>query len=361
MRLCRNNPHPYITALENRVDCWPALLLEIDDFIQQAAERNEPAYVTMLAPFLRYLYCEPQRQPQHALLRHGLLRVLMPSHPAAGSLLQNKEQDPVFESLLHCLCQLVPHMQVDSVEAVLEFCGFVDALLQVLVPAPEQWRSERVGLTLQLLCACRRCLRLNADCRPLLNLLQQLLPACQQELPLDELLMGMALLLLEVPATQQTSLLNLALSLVPEHGELAPWLSPVLVLPVLQLLSCLGLTEALADQRRHRLNQDLAHSLLRRISRETDKLSQSSPPLALPLSSWYNELSVALSVLRRVTEDPAAAADWLLSVSSALSSGQSQLCSLSLMVTHLLLTGGEDVCQLALKAIQALAAAEPCQ
>ncbi|KAF3836782.1 hypothetical protein F7725_004246 [Dissostichus mawsoni] len=274
---------------------------EIDDFIQQAAERNEPAYVTMLAPFLRYLYCEPQRQPQHALLRHGLLRVLMPSHPAAGSLLQNKEQDPV-----------------DSVEAVLEFCGFVDALLQVLVPAPEQWRSERVGLTLQLLCACRRCLRLNADCRPLLNLLQQLLPACQQELPLDELLMGVALLLLEVPATQQTSLLNLALSLVPEHGELAPWLSPVLVLP-------------------------------------------SSPPLALPLSSWYNELSVALSVLRRVTEEPAAAADWLLSVSSALSSGQSQLCSLSLMVTHLLLTGGEDVCQLALKAIQALAAAEPCQ
>ncbi|KAI4808283.1 hypothetical protein KUCAC02_000347, partial [Chaenocephalus aceratus] len=357
----RNNPHPYITALENRVDCWPALLLEIDDFIQQAAERNEPAYVTMLAPFLRYLYCEPQRQPQHALLRHGLLRVLMPSHPAARSFLQNKEQDPVFESLLHCLCQLVPHMQVDSVEAVLEFCGFVDALLQVLVPAPEQWRSERVGLTLQVLCACRCCLRLNADCRPLLNLLQQLLPACQQELPLDELLMGVALLLLEVPATQQTSLLNLALSLVPEHGELAPWLSPVLVLPVLQLLSCSGLTEALADQRRHRLNQDLAHSLLCRISRETDKLPQPSPPLALPLSSWYNELSVALSILRRVTEHPAAAADWLLSVSSALSAGQSQLCSLSLMVTHLLLTGGEDVCQLALKAVQALAAAEPCQ
>ncbi|XP_063756490.1 focadhesin [Eleginops maclovinus] len=358
----RSNPHPYITALENRVDCWPTLLLEIDDFIQQAAERNEPAYITMLAPFLRYLYCEPQRQPQHALLCHGLLRVLMPRHPAARSLLQNKDQEPVFESLLHCLCQLVPHMQVDSVEAVLEFCGFVDALLQVMVLAPEQrWRSERVGLILQLLCACRRCLSLNADCRPLLSLLQQLLPACQQELPLDELLMGVALLLLEVPAIQQTSLLNLALSLVPEQVELAPWLTPVLVLPVLQLLSCSGLTEALADQRRHRLNQDLAHILLRRISRETDKLPQSSPPLALPLSSWYNELSVALSILRKVTGDPAAAADWLLSVSSALSSGQSQLCSLSLMVTHLLITGREDVCQLALKASQALAAADPCQ
>ena len=32
---------------------------------------------------------------------------------------------------------------------------------------------------------------------------------CLQELPLDELLMGVALLLLEAPAAQQTSLLNL--------------------------------------------------------------------------------------------------------------------------------------------------------
>lgn len=77
--------------------------------------RNEPAYITMLAPFLRYLYCEPQRQPQHALLRHSLLRALVPVHPGAGSHLQKKDQretSPVSDSLLHCLCQLVPHMQV---------------------------------------------------------------------------------------------------------------------------------------------------------------------------------------------------------------------------------------------------------
>ncbi|KAE8278840.1 Focadhesin [Larimichthys crocea] len=295
----RNSPHPYITALENRVDCWPALLLEIDDFIRQAADRNEPAYITMLAPFLRYLYCEPQRQPQHALLRHSLLRVLVPIHPRAGSVLQNKNHDkasPVSDGVLRCLCQLVPHMQVDCVEAVLELRG------------------------------------LNGDCRPLLNLIQQLLPTCQQELPLDELLMGVALLLLEAPAAQQSDLLSLALSLVPEQSELSPWLSPVLVLPVLQLLSCLNLTEPLADQRTHSRNYDLAQSLLRSISRETDKPRQSGPPLALPLSSWYNELSV-----------------------------QHQLRSLTLIVTHLIITGQEDVCQLALNASQAIAVADPCQ
>lgn len=83
--------------------------------------------------------------------------------------------------------------------------------------------------------------------------------------------------------------------------------------------------------------------------------------LALPLSSWYSELSVALSILRKVTDDPAAAADWLLSIRSALSASQRLPCSLTLIVTHLIITGQEDVCQLALNASQAIAAADPCQ
>lgn len=88
---------------------------------------------------------------------------------------------------------------------------------------------------------------------------------------------------------------------------------------------------------------------------------QSGQPLALPLSTWYNEISVALSILRKLTNDPAAAADWLLSVNSALSSSQRQLCSLTLIVTYLIITGQEDVCQLALDASLAIAAADPCQ
>uniref|UniRef100_A0A8B9KCG5 Focadhesin n=1 Tax=Astyanax mexicanus TaxID=7994 RepID=A0A8B9KCG5_ASTMX len=36
----RSSPHPYITVLENRPDCWPALLQEIDDFIQLAADNS---------------------------------------------------------------------------------------------------------------------------------------------------------------------------------------------------------------------------------------------------------------------------------------------------------------------------------
>lgn len=361
----RSSPHPYITALENRADCWPALLIEIDDFIRRAADRTEPAYITMLAPFLRYLYCEPQRLPQHALLRHNLLRALLPVRPAVSSIPQNKDQkksSSVSDGLLRCLCQLVPHMQVDSVEAVLEMQGFVGALLQGLAgTSTEHWKTERAGLLLQLLCACHRCLQLHGDCRPLLELIQQLLPTCQQELPLDELMMGVALLLMEVPAAQQSSLLSLALSLAPEQTELCPWLSPVLVLPVLQLQSCLGLTEPLAERDTHRLNQELVSRLFRSISRPTQTPTQSGPQSVPPLSSWYSELSVALSTLRMAARDPEAACDWLLSVSSALSSTQRLPSSFALIVCSLLITGRDDVCVLALKAVQSIASADPCQ
>uniref|UniRef100_A0A3P9HUQ4 Focadhesin n=1 Tax=Oryzias latipes TaxID=8090 RepID=A0A3P9HUQ4_ORYLA len=210
-----NSPHPYITALENRMDCWPALLLEIDDFIQQAVEKA--SYITMLAPFLRYLYCEPQQQPQHALLRQSLLRVLLPAHLAARDRDQEKAS-VVHDSLLLCLCQLVPHMQqLDRVEAALELSAFADALLQNLIRASgEFWSGERSGLLLQLLCAC-------------------------QDLPLDEVLMSVALLLLDAPAAQQSRLLSLVPSLIPVlMFKLTREKNPSMALAVLHCLPNLG-------------------------------------------------------------------------------------------------------------------------
>ncbi|TNN41853.1 Focadhesin [Liparis tanakae] len=70
--------------------------------------------------------------------------------------------------------------------------------------------------------------------------------------------------------------LSPALSLVPEGAEPAPWLSPVLVLPLLQLLSCSELTEPLAERRTHRLNRELAQRLLLRVSRGAE------PPTQVP-------------------------------------------------------------------------------
>ncbi|XP_019714030.1 focadhesin isoform X2 [Hippocampus comes] len=363
----RNSPHPYITALENRPDCWTAILAAIAEFVQQAVDRNEPAYVAMLVPFLRYLYCQPERRSEHGFLRQGLLRTLLPANAIGAPAPQNKEREededsPAFDSLLRCLCRLVPHMPVDCVETVLELHWMIGALLPSLsVKRREPWRSERLRHLLQLLCACQRCLSFSGDCRPLVGLMTELVPTCRQELPFDELLMGVALLLFEAPAAQQSSLLSLVLTLVPEHTELSQWLSPVLVLPVLQLLSCSDLTEPLAERDTHELNQKLAQRVLHSVTGQAAKPQQSYLPEALLLTPWFSEVRVAVSTLRQAVHHPSAAVDWLLSFTSAQSSNQRLPCSLALMVTHLLLTGQDDVCRLALDAVRAIAAADPHQ
>uniref|UniRef100_A0AAY4E126 Focadhesin n=1 Tax=Denticeps clupeoides TaxID=299321 RepID=A0AAY4E126_9TELE len=110
----RNNPHPYITVLENRPDCWPSLLQEIDAFIKQC--------VPMLLPFLRYLFCEPQRLSDYTLLRQGLLRALlsMPSTPALSLGMQAPSPE-VTHCLVQCLLNLIPHMQVSSLQMMTIF------------------------------------------------------------------------------------------------------------------------------------------------------------------------------------------------------------------------------------------------
>uniref|UniRef100_A0A674PCD4 Focadhesin n=1 Tax=Takifugu rubripes TaxID=31033 RepID=A0A674PCD4_TAKRU len=241
----RKNPHPFITALESRVDCWPALTLKCP----KEATRD-PAYMDVLAPFLQYLYCEPQRQTQHALLRHSLLKVLLPSPPRTGSALKDKDHEQncsVSDGLLSRLCQMVPYMQVTCYMHIGLF--FLDSFT----------KTEE--------------------------------------------------------SNHHHRLLSLGKSVFERISTKCP----------------------------------LSHSC------------QSCPPPMRLLSSWYSELRVALSTLRKVADNPGAAAEWLLSVSSALSSSQPRLCSLSLIVTHLILTGEEQICRLALKVVQAIATADPSQ
>uniref|UniRef100_A0A4W4GAP8 DUF3730 domain-containing protein n=1 Tax=Electrophorus electricus TaxID=8005 RepID=A0A4W4GAP8_ELEEL len=166
IRMC---PHPYITVLENRPDCWPALLQEIDDFIHSEGE-NESLYISMLAPFLRYLYCEPQRLPENALLRYGLLHVLL--HPRDPAPLGNTlRHTPVAHEILCCLVHLFPHMTLSSL---------AESLTAALLGDPERWKAELAQLAVQILCACQLSLQLGGELRSLLHTLHQLLPACRE-------------------------------------------------------------------------------------------------------------------------------------------------------------------------------------
>ncbi|XP_030636113.1 focadhesin [Chanos chanos] len=360
----RSYPHPYITVLENRPDCWPALLQEIDDFIQQAVDRNEPAYVAMLAPFLRYLFCEPQRLAENALLRHSILRVLLPKREESRP---DRDQGlgypntVVLQNLILCLLDLIPHMQVDSAMAVVEIGCLAEAVCPALLSDSELWRTERAKLALQLLCACQVSLELGGELRPLLHTLQQLLPSCSEDLPSEQTIMAVSLLLLRASTLHQTALLELAAKIVPPEDEKPPWGSTLLVLPLLQVFASSSLMEALMDTHTRTRNQNLVNSLLQTVQRETCGPKQVKTQLTLPLSLWYTELQVSSGILLRLHSNPVASCDWLYSVQSVLPFCQRVPDALPLLVTHLILTGESNVCRLALDTAAAIAQIDPAQ
>ncbi|TSK82223.1 Focadhesin [Bagarius yarrelli] len=354
----RSCPHPYITVLENRPDCWAALLQEIDDFIQLAADNDEPLFISMLAPFLRYLYCEPQRLSENALLRHGLLRVLLQRREVTRG--HASVCTRVNHQLLHCLFQLFPHVLVDSITAVVEISSMAESLSSALLAEPERWRTQLAQLALQLMCVCHLSLQLGGELRSLLHTLHCLLPVCKEDLPSEQVIMGISLLLLRASASQQTALLELAVKLVPAE-ESPPWGASLLVMPLLQVLSCSALMEALTDPQTQAKNQDLATSLLQIIEKKTSSPVQNSTQLTLPLSTWYSELQVAASVLRQISSDSTAAMEWLYSVQSTLPPCQRVPDALPLLVTHLILSTEGDLCKLALDTAAGMAEADPTQ
>ncbi|XP_055052294.2 focadhesin [Misgurnus anguillicaudatus] len=357
----RSFPHPYITILENRPDCWPALLQEIDDFIQLAADRDEPVYVEMLAPFLRYLYCEPQRVSENAPLRHGLLRVLLQprGHPQSDCQEgKGMSGTRVVRELIRNLFDLLPYLLVDSVTALVEFISFAESLSSALLADPSFWRKELTQLALQLLCACQLSVQLGGELMSLLHILHQLIPVYAEELPADQVIMGISLLLLKASTSQQTALLELAVKIIPPE-VCPPWGSSVLVLPLLQVISCSTLMEALTDTQTHTKNLQLANSLLQTIQREPSVSKKKSTQLSMPLSTWYSELQVATSVLHRISMDTLCAVEWLYSLQSSLSACERVPNAVCLLLSHLIVSSDGDLCRLALDTAAGIAETDP--
>ncbi|CAM4516532.1 unnamed protein product [Leuciscus chuanchicus] len=357
----RSFPHPYITVLENRPDCWPALLQEIDDFLQLATDKDEPVYVEMLVPFLRYLYCEPQRLAENALLRHSLLRVLLqPRGVPEPDGLQEKGASGtrVVRELIRSLFDLLPYMLVDSVTAVVELSSFAESLTAALLTDPGFWRKELTQLALQLLCACQLSVYLRGELMSLLHTLHQIIPAHALELPPEQVIMGISLLLLSASTSQQTALLELAVKIVPPEVP-PPFGASLLVMPLLQVLSCSSLMEALTDTQTHLKNLKLANSLLQMVQREPSDMKEDSTQLSLPLSTWYSELQVSTSVLKRISLDAMSSVEWLYSLQSSLPVCEHVPDTVCLLVSHVIVSSHGDLCRIALDTAAAIAEADP--
>uniref|UniRef100_A0A8D2QHI7 Focadhesin n=1 Tax=Zonotrichia albicollis TaxID=44394 RepID=A0A8D2QHI7_ZONAL len=262
----RSTPHPLITVLENRPDCWPVLLQQITAFFHQCPERAEGSCVGIMASFLRYLYCEPSQLREYAELRMGLLKILVQPHGP-----KHKEAPSILEcEILRLLCDLIPHLQVQ------------------LFPDPTFYKQIlskiTIGLLLLLSFKCAHIAFFSIFCRCNLLIIYKSNKLSILVFPVDQYIVGLALLLLQTPESQQKSVLSLAYKLLScsETQDISTT-ALTLVMPVLQILSSTTVGDCISGDVSGATRQQLAVKLLGILKEEGVKDKQELVPNLIPV------------------------------------------------------------------------------
>ncbi|XP_060988631.1 focadhesin isoform X2 [Dama dama] len=312
----RNHPQPLITVLEHRPDCWPVILQQLTAFFQQCLERSEVSCIQIMAPFLWYLYCEPSQLQEYAKLRLTLLKVLLkPRVPC------DKEQPSVLEQqILQLCCDMVPCLQIKDLIQTTEVMLFIEEVYINLLRYPVFWKIQLTQLTLQLLCVCEVSLNITGECSSLIHLLEHGVELLKEDFPVEPVIIGIALLLLQTPASQQKPILSLALKLLSSaESQKIPKSSLLLVMPVLQILSSTALEDCISMDEEGPSRQQLALNLLEMVQQECyrDEHQKLSYKLVFPITSMYGSIFTAWRILEVMREE-SAASNWLASVESLL-------------------------------------------
>ncbi|KAM6109695.1 focadhesin isoform 2-T2 [Phoenicopterus ruber ruber] len=352
----RNTPHPLITVLENRPDCWPVLLQQITVFFQQCPERAQSSCVGIMAPFLRYLYCEPSQLREYAQLRMGLLKILLqpygPKHKEAPSVLECQ--------ILQLLCDLIPQLQLKDLLQVTEALFFLQELLLSLLRYPVFWKVRLSQFCLQLVCFCEVCLNVTGECSSLISLIEDNFEHLKEVFPVEQCIIGIALLLLQTPESQQKPVLSLAYKLLScSETQNISTTALTLVMPVLQILSSTTVGDCLSEDDSGTTRQQLATNLLGILQQEgvKDKKKLVSCKLLFPITSSYSSLYTTWKIIELMKEK-SAITNWLSSVKSLLPVTTQVPAHVFLLLAYLLIQEKGDSLRDVLQATTEIAKAD---
>ncbi|XP_033367267.1 focadhesin isoform X3 [Parus major] len=352
----RSTPHPLITVLENRPDCWPVLLQQIIVFFHQCPERAERLCVGIMASFLRYLYCEPSQLREYAELRMGLLKILLQPHGP-----KNKEAPSVLEcEILQLLCDLIPRLQLKDLLQVTEALFFLQGLFLSLLRYPSFWKVQLSELSLQLLCFCEVCLNVTGECSSLISLIEDNFELLKEVFPGDQFVIGLALLLLQTPESQQKSVLSLAYKVLScsETQDISTT-ALTLVMPVLQILSSTTVGDCLSGDVSGTTRQQLAVNLFGLLKEKSvnDKQESVSYKLLCPITSSYSSLYTTWKIMELMKEK-SAVNKWLCSVKSLLPVSTQVPAHVFLLLAYLLVQENGDSLRDVLQATTEIAKAD---
>ncbi|XP_026722045.1 focadhesin [Athene cunicularia] len=339
----RNTPHPLLSVLENRPDCWPVILQQITVFFHQCPERAQSSCVAIMTPFLRYLYCEPSQLREYAELRMGLLKILLQPHGP-----KDREAPSVLECrIVQLLCDFIPHLQLKDLPQVTEALFFLQELFLSLLRYPVFWKVQLSQFCLQLLCFCETCLNVTGECSSLISLIEDNYELLKEVFPVEQSVIGLALLLLQTPESQQKSVLSLVYKLLScSETQNISTTALTLVMPVLQILCSTTVGDCLSEDDSGTTRQQLAVNLLEILQGEgvKEKKALVSCKLLFPITSSYSSLYTTWKIIELMKEK-SAVTNWLSSVKSLLHVTPQVPAHVFLLLAYLLFQeNGDSLC-----------------
>ncbi|XP_023799302.1 focadhesin isoform X2 [Cyanistes caeruleus] len=309
-----------------------------------------------MASFLRYLYCEPSQLREYAELRMGLLKILLQPHGP-----KSKEAPSMLEcEILQLLCDLIPHLQLKDLLQVTEALFFLQELFLSLLRYPSFWKVQLSQLSLQLLCFCEVCLNVTGECSSLISVIEDNFELLKEVFPVDQFVIGLALLLLQTPESQQKSVLSLAYKLLScsETQDISTT-ALTLVMPVLQILSSTTVGDCLSGDVSGTTRQQLAVNLFGLLKEKSvnDKQESVSYKLLCPITSSYSSLYTTWKMMELLKEK-SAVSKWLSSVKSLLPVSTQVPAHVFLLLAYLLVQENGDSLRDVLQATTEIAKAD---
>uniref|UniRef100_A0A8C5LP43 Focadhesin n=1 Tax=Leptobrachium leishanense TaxID=445787 RepID=A0A8C5LP43_9ANUR len=322
-----NPPHPFINMLENRPDCWPALLQQMSAVSRQGSER--------------YLFCEPSQAPEYSTFRICLRKPILESFISSDSSKPSASE----EQVLRLFLDMISYMQVTNSTHVTEVTLFLKDLCTSLQRHLDFWRKELSVLSLQVLCTCEISLKMTGDCSLLVQVLTENADLLKESFPKEQALLGLGLLLMQSPASQQKIILNLVFKILSSSEDRkAPAVAQVLVMPLLHVLASLALTNCFLEEDEVTSLEQMALGLLDKVQEVDHNASVTSNPADLPppITTWHYSVALTLSMLNKLREDSTVTHDWLSSVSSTLPMTTQVPAHVTLLLGYLLIRQSGD-------------------
>ncbi|XP_033646615.1 focadhesin-like [Asterias rubens] len=342
----RSPPHPFISILTSRPDCWPSVLHHVSHLLTDY--KYSRYTVRMLHPFLAYTMLNPALPYQLAtfktLLTHTLLQHCQSS--VSTSRLDSVAAE-LFAFVIDCLHQT----KVTSLPELTEATSHLATIIQVAQGLPSTDKHTYKSLSVLSVTLCKDCLTHGHDMAASLKVLEQMVDVCGADVVDETLICSLSCLMLETPGNQLGGLLSVVRKVVCVCGEEVSVLNTCVQLFILPLLQVISVPVNVMGTNQISANQAAASKLLAVVRRLGQNGLKQRPALQKQNPSknaWYQLMKYCSHLFRAVMEDTNAAYNWLVAVQLNVSHSDSVSSIVMLIVTSLLWGRGRRVVRAAL-------------